>query len=165
MRFYITSLACLVAFTVFGQSPERGLIAQKAMVVSARAEASQIGADVLKKGGNAFDAMIATDLALAVSFPFAGNIGGGGFTLARKKDGSLIGIDYREAAPNKASRDMYLDEKGNPITSKSLEGPLASGIPGSVSGMFNAHVYAKLPMALLKFNNSSLTLFKLLASF
>ena len=120
-----------------------------AAVTSAHPLASMVGAAILQDGGNAFDAAIAVHFALAVVHPAAGNIGGGGFLLARTNNGKLIGLDFREAAPAKASRDMYLDEKGNPITSKSLEGPLASGIPGSVSGMFNAHVYAKLPMAQL----------------
>ena len=122
---------------------------QKAAVTSAHPLASMVGAAMMKDGGNAYDAAIAVQFTLAVVFPAAGNIGGGGFLLARTNNGKLIGLDFREAAPAKASRDMYLDEKGNPITSKSLEGPLASGIPGSVSGMFNAHVYAKLPMAQL----------------
>ncbi len=120
-----------------------------AAVTSAHPLASMIGAAILQDGGNAFDAAIAVHFALAVVHPSAGNIGGGGFLLARTNNGNLIGLDFREAAPAKASRDMYLDEKGNPISSKSLEGPLASGIPGSVSGMFNAHEYAKLPMAQL----------------
>jgi gamma-glutamyltranspeptidase/glutathione hydrolase len=108
-----------------------------------------VGAAILQDGGNAFDAAIAVHFALAVVHPAAGNIGGGGFLLARTNNGKLIGLDFRESAPAKANRDMYLDEKGNPISSKSLEGPLASGIPGSVSGMFNAHAFAKLPMAQL----------------
>jgi gamma-glutamyltranspeptidase/glutathione hydrolase len=120
-----------------------------AAVTSAHPLASMVGAAIMQEGGNAFDAAIAVHFALAVVHPSAGNIGGGGFLLARTNDGKLIGLDFREAAPAIASRDMYLDEKGNPITSKSLEGPLASGIPGSVSGMFNAHGYAKLPMAQL----------------
>lgn len=120
-----------------------------AAVTSAHPLASMVGAAIMQDGGNAFDAAIAIHFALAVVHPSAGNIGGGGFLLARTNNGKLIGLDFREAAPAIASRDMYLDEKGNPITSKSLEGPLASGIPGSVSGMFNAHVYAKLPMAQL----------------
>jgi gamma-glutamyltranspeptidase/glutathione hydrolase len=107
------------------------------------------GAAMMKDGGNAFDAAIATQFALAVVFPGAGNIGGGGFLLSRKADGTLIGIDYREAAPSKASRDMYLDDKGNPITKKSLDGASASGIPGSVAGMISTHAYAKLPLAVL----------------
>ncbi len=120
-----------------------------AAVTSAHPLASMVGAAIMQDGGNAFDAAIAVHFALAVLHPSAGNIGGGGFLLARINNGKLIGLDFREAAPAIASRDMYLDEKGNPITLKSLEGPLASGIPGSVSGMFNAHVYAKLPMAQL----------------
>jgi len=120
-----------------------------AAVTSAHPLASMVGAAIMQDGGNAFDAAIAVHFALAVVHPSAGNIGGGGFLLARTNKGKLIGLDFREAAPAIASRDMYLDEKGNPITSKSLEGPLASGIPGSVSGMFNAHIYAKLPMAQL----------------
>ena len=120
-----------------------------AAVTSAHPLASMVGAAIMQDGGNAFDAAIAVHFALAVVHPSAGNIGGGGFLLARTNNGKLIGLDFREAAPAIASRDMYLDEKGNPITLKSLEGPLASGIPGSVSGMFNAHVYAKLPMAQL----------------
>jgi gamma-glutamyltranspeptidase/glutathione hydrolase len=120
-----------------------------AAVTSAHPLASMVGAAILQDGGNAFDAAIAVHFALAVVHPAAGNIGGGGFLLARTNNGKLIGLDFREAAPAKANRDMYLDEKGNPLTSKSLEGPLASGIPGSVSGMFVAHTHAKLPMAQL----------------
>lgn len=120
-----------------------------AAVTSAHPLASMVGAAIMKDGGNAFDAAIAVHFALAVVHPAAGNIGGGGFLLARTHNGQLIGLDFREAAPAKSARDMYLDEKGNPISSKSLEGPLASGIPGTVSGMFNAHKYAKLPMAQL----------------
>ena len=120
-----------------------------AAVTSAHPLASMAGAAMMKDGGNAFDAAIATQFALAVVFPGAGNIGGGGFMLARKANGELIGIDYREAAPSKASRDMYLDDKGNPITKKSLDGASASGIPGSVAGMVSTHAYAKLPLAVL----------------
>ena len=81
------------------------------MVVSAREEASQIGTDILKKGGNAFDAMVATQLALAVAYPYAGNIGGGGFMVYRKANGEIGTLDFREKAPLKASKDMYLDKK------------------------------------------------------
>ena len=83
-----------------------GLIADNAMVVSARAEASQIGVSILKKGGNAFDAMIATELALAVAYPFAGNIGGGGFMVYRTNEGKTGALDYREKAPLAASKNM-----------------------------------------------------------
>ncbi len=122
----------------------------KAAVTSAHPLASMVGAEIMKSyGGNAFDGAIATQFALAVVHPAAGNIGGGGFLLARKTNGELIGIDYREAAPSKATRDMYLDEKGNPIKSKSLDGASASGIPGSVAGIFATLAYAKLPLATL----------------
>ncbi|MBP2833961.1 gamma-glutamyltransferase [Aquimarina sp. U1-2] len=119
--------------------PVRGLIAQKAMVVSARKEASKIGADIMKKGGNAFDAMIATEMALAVSYPFAGSLGGGGFMVYRKHTGETGALDYREKAPLAASKNMYLDEKGNPIPDKSTIGALAIGVPGTVAGLFAVH--------------------------
>jgi len=118
-------------------------------VTSAHALASMVGATMMQEGGNAFDAAIATQLSLAVVFPGAGNIGGGGFMLARKVNGELIGIDYREAAPASASRDMYLDAQGNPIDGKSTRGASASGIPGSIAGMISTHAYAKLPFAKL----------------
>ena len=118
-------------------------------VTSAHPLASMVGAAMMQEGGNAFDAAIAAQLSLAVVFPGAGNIGGGGFMLARKVNGELIGIDYREAAPASASRDMYLDEQGNPIDGKSTRGSSASGIPGSIAGMISTHAYAKLPFAKL----------------
>jgi gamma-glutamyltranspeptidase/glutathione hydrolase len=117
----------------------------KASVSSAHPLASMVGATIMKKGGNAFDAAIATQLTLAVVYPGAGNIGGGGFLLGRKADGELIGIDYREAAPEKATRDMYLDKNGNPQLALSQSGHLASGIPGTVAGLFATMPYAKLP--------------------
>jgi gamma-glutamyltranspeptidase/glutathione hydrolase len=116
-----------------------GLVTDKAMVVSAREEASKIGIEIMKKGGNAFDAMVATELALAVSFPFAGNIGGGGFMVYRKANGEIGSLDYREKAPLAASKDMFLDEKGNVIKGKSLETALAIGVPGTVAGIFAVH--------------------------
>ena len=122
---------------------------QKAAVTSAHPLASMVGAAIMKDGGNAYDAAIAVQFTLAVVFPGAGNIGGGGFLLSRNKEGVLMGIDFREAAPSKAHRDMYLDEKGNPIDGMSKLGASASGVPGSVAGMFSAHPYAKLPMKTL----------------
>lgn len=119
----------------------------QAAVTSAHPLASLIGAAMMQQGGNAFDGAIATQFALAVVFPGAGNIGGGGFMLARKSNGELIGIDYRETAPANGSRDMYLDEKGNPLPNKSTSGASASGIPGSVAGMVSTHAYAKLTLA------------------
>jgi gamma-glutamyltranspeptidase/glutathione hydrolase len=117
----------------------------KASVSSAHPLASMVGAAIMKEGGNAFDAAIATQLTLAVVYPGAGNIGGGGFLLGRKANGELIGIDYREAAPEKATRDMYLDKNGNMQPTLSLSGHLASGIPGTVAGLFATLPYAKLP--------------------
>lgn len=119
--------------------PVKGLIADSAMVVSARNEASTIGAYILKKGGNAFDAMIATDLALAVVHPTAGNIGGGGFIVYRTNTGEAGALDFREKAPLAAHRDMYLDEDGNVIPGKSTLGALAVGVPGTVAGLFEIH--------------------------
>ena len=115
------------------------LIVEKAMVVSAREEASKIGVSIMKQGGNAFDAMIATDLALLVSYPVAGNIGGGGFMVYRMKDGTTGSLDYREKAPIAATKDMYLDEDGtvNPVSSKI--GALAVGVPGTIAGLFEVH--------------------------
>ena len=118
---------------------EYGMIAEKAMVVSARTEASKIGVDIMKKGGNAFDAMIATDLALAVAYPFAGNLGGGGFMVYRLNDGTTGALDYREKAPLAASRNMYLDDEGNIIKDKSTLGAMAVGIPGTIAGLFEVH--------------------------
>ena len=125
-----------------------GLIANKAMVVSARAEASKIGSDIMKKGGNAFDAMIATELALAVAYPYAGNIGGGGFMVYRKANGETGTLDYREKAPLAATKDMFLDQNGNVIPGKSTKTPLAIGIPGTIAGVFAVHKkLGSLPMA------------------
>ena len=117
----------------------------KASVSSAHPLASMVGAAIMKKGGNAFDAAIATQLTLAVVYPGAGNIGGGGFLLGRKSNGELLGIDYREAAPERASRDMYLDKNGNVQMALSQSGHLASGIPGTIAGLFATLAYAKLP--------------------
>lgn len=118
--------------------PKIGLIAEKAMVVSAREEASKIGLEILQKGGNAFDAMMATEMALAVTYPFAGNLGGGGFMVYRMADGSVGSIDFREKAPLAATRDMYLDENGEFLSDLSTRGALASGVPGTIAGIFEA---------------------------
>jgi gamma-glutamyltranspeptidase/glutathione hydrolase len=121
------------------------LTATHGCVVSAHPLASEIGLAIMKKGGNAFDAMIATQLALAVVYPGAGNLGGGGFTLARKANDSLVALDYREMAPSKAGRDMYIDSNGNARTDLSQNGHLSSGVPGTVAGLFAEYKYAKLP--------------------
>ncbi len=122
--------------------------AKNGMVVSAHAEASQAGVDIMKQGGNAVDAAVATGFALAVTYPVAGNIGGGGFMVIRNADGTATSFDYREKAPAAASRDMYLDEEGNVIPMLSRRGYLASGVPGAVAGMLAAHEkYGKLSLA------------------
>lgn len=118
---------------------KESVIVDSAMVVSAKEEASKIGIQILKKGGNAFDAMVATELALAVSFPVAGNIAGGGFMIYRTKEGEIGALDYREKAPIRASRNMYLDENGDFISNKSKVGALAVGVPGTIAGIFAVH--------------------------
>ena len=120
-------------------NPNLGPTADSAMVVSAREEASSIGLSIMKKGGNAFDAMVATEMALAVSYPFAGNLGGGGFMVYRKADGETGSLDYREKAPILATKTMYQDEDGNVIPEKSMYGSLAVGVPGTVAGIFATH--------------------------
>ncbi len=116
-----------------------GLVTKNAMVVSAREEASKIGIEIMKKGGNAFDAMVATEMALAVAYPFAGNLGGGGFMVYRKADGTVGGLDYREKAPQSAHKDMYLDSLGKVIPNMSTEGATAIGVPGTVAGIIEVH--------------------------
>ncbi|PWH10280.1 gamma-glutamyltransferase [Bacteroidetes bacterium SCGC AAA795-G10] len=111
----------------------------KAAVVSARKEASDIGITILNKGGSAFDAMIATDLALTVCFPNAGNISGGGFLVYRTASGEVGSLDYREKAPLNAYEKMYLDENGDVIPEKSTLGGLAVGVPGTVAGLAEIH--------------------------
>ena len=120
-------------------NPTLGPTADSAMVVSAREEASSIGLSIMQKGGNAFDAMVATEMALAVSYPFAGNLGGGGFMVYRKADGETGSLDYREKAPLLATKTMYQDEDGNVIPEKSMYGSLAVGVPGTVAGIFATH--------------------------
>lgn len=124
-----------------------GLVSDHAMVVSAREEASRIGSEIMQKGGNAFDAMVATQLALAVAYPVAGNIGGGGFMVYRKSNGDVGALDYREKAPLAASKNMYLDSLGNVIPGKSTLGANAIGVPGSVAGILAVHQkFGALPL-------------------
>lgn len=132
------SLFVLFFLSLF-TSAQTGLIADKAMVVSAREEASKIGVTILKKGGNTFDAMVATELALAVAYPYAGNIGGGGFMVYRKTNGETGALDYREKAPKSATKNMFLDKDGKIIKGKSTETPLAIGVPGTIAGIFAVH--------------------------
>lgn len=122
--------------------------AEQGMVVSAHVEASQAGLEILKQGGNAVDASVATGFALAVVYPVAGNIGGGGFMVVRFADGTSTTFDYREKAPMAATRNMFLDSTGAFVPQRSQRGYLASGVPGSVAGLLKAHErYGQLPLA------------------
>ena len=143
MRKIILVLTILLLFsnckTKSKEEKITGLITEKAMVVSAREEASKIGSDILKKGGNAYDAMVATQLALAVVYPVAGNIGGGGFMIYRANDGKTGALDFREKAPLNAHKNMYLDTEGNVIPGKSSFGVHSVGVPGTIAGLFEVY--------------------------
>ncbi|MTG97645.1 MULTISPECIES: gamma-glutamyltransferase [Myroides] len=128
---------------VIAQNPETF---KNGVIVSAHPEASRVGVEILKKGGNAVDAAVAVELALAVVYPNAGNIGGGGFMIYRGKDGRVDALDYREKAPSQARENMYWSGDGQAITELSMKGALASGVPGTVDGMVKAHAkYGSLP--------------------
>ena len=129
----------LISFSFYAQTKPTGLVTSKAMVVCARKEASQIGVAIMKKGGNAFDAMIATQLALAIAYPYAGNISGGGFMVYRKSNGEIGSLDFREKAPLLASKDMYLDKNGEVIPKLSEDGVLSVGVPGTIAGIYAVH--------------------------
>src|SRR5471032_979826 len=135
MRRSLTVLLCLVlaALSVPVHAVRQPLRAKHGMVVTMEAQAADVGVAVLKAGGNAVDAAVAMGFAMAATHPFAGNLGGGGFMLIRFADGRSTFIDFRERAPEKASRDMYLDAKGN-LTRDSIEGCRSSGVPGTVRG-------------------------------
>ncbi|RVU92076.1 gamma-glutamyltransferase [Flavobacterium columnare] len=124
---------CFYAQTV------KGVVSEQAMIVSARKEASDIGIQILKKGGNAFDAMVATELALAVCYPQAGNIGGGGFMVYRKANGNTGSLDYREKAPIRAYKDMFLDKNKDVIEGLSTSSGSAVGVPGTIAGVLEVH--------------------------
>lgn len=152
--FFTGAFITVSLYSVWAQPPksyatdysiQKKMTCQKGAVVSAHPLASIVGLKILKLGGNAIDAAIATQLALAVVYPNAGNIGGGGFMVAHLKNGKNITIDYREKAPAKASRDMYLDEKGNAQLNLSQYSHLASGVPGTIAGLFAGMKYARLP--------------------
>lgn len=146
--FQFLFLYILCSFFSENVDAQTGLIANKAMVVSAREEASKIGVEIMQKGGNAFDAMVATELALAVAYPYAGNLGGGGFMVYRKANGEIGSLDYREKAPLAAHKTMFLDKEGNVIKGKSTESPLAIGVPGTIAGVFAVHKkLGSLPMS------------------
>lgn len=140
-RFFLLLLVVSAGACKMPQTRERitGTISDSAMVVCAHPLAAQVGADILKKGGNAVDAAIATQFALAVVYPSAGNIGGGGFMVLRQMDGKVSTLDYREKAPVAATTGMYLDSSGNVIYGLSEKGHKSAGVPGSVAGMVEAH--------------------------
>jgi len=141
--FITSTLSCNQPGTITRQvriqsEREIGVIADSAMVVSAHPLASEVGVDIMKKGGNAVDAAIAVQFALAVVFPEAGNIGGGGFFVIRESNANYHTLDFREKAPMNATRDMYLDDSGDAMEMKSQRGALAAGVPGAVDGMVKA---------------------------
>src|SRR5215471_7453744 len=138
LKLLISGLAIVAAGSSAWSEGLRPVHAKRAMVVSVHQEASKVGAEILRQGGNAVDAAVATGFALAVVHPAAGNIGGGGFMLLRKANGELHFLDFREKAPKAASRDMYLDAQGNVIPKASLIGYKAIGVPGSVAGLVYA---------------------------
>lgn len=147
---FIRSILFLIFITgtVFAQigTPKRY---QNGLVVSANREASEVGVEILKMGGNAIDAAVATHFALAVTFPAAGNIGGGGFLVVRFQNGEVKTLDFREKAPERAYKDMYLDAQGN-VTDKSVVGHWSVGVPGSVDGMLEAlERYGSMPLDLV----------------
>lgn len=149
--FFLLAVFCTEAQKINSRqySVQKKINCGKGAVVSAHPLASMVGLSILKKGGNAIDAAIAMQLALAVVYPGAGNIGGGGFMVAHLKNGQNVSLDYREKAPAKATRDMYLDEAGNPLMHLSQDGQLAAGVPGTVAGLFASMKYAKLPFKTL----------------
>ena len=128
----------------YSYTSNKKLTGSNGAVVSAHPLASQVGVEIMKDGGNAVDAAIATQLALAVVYPAAGNIGGGGFMVAMLSNGKTLALDYREKAPGAAHRDMYLDKDGEVIKGRSTEGHQAAGVPGTVAGLFESARYAKL---------------------
>ncbi len=142
----ILACACLLACPTV-QARDRGeACARGGTVVTASPPATAVGVEILKRGGNAVDAAVAVGFALAVTYPQAGNLGGGGFLLLRPGSGESIFIDFRETAPAAASRDMYLDSLGNVIDGLSTIGALAAGVPGTVAGLHKAHeLHGSLP--------------------
>jgi gamma-glutamyltranspeptidase/glutathione hydrolase len=143
----LLALVCLVTTPLLAASKEP-VRARRGMVASTSEIASRVGTDVMRQGGNAVDAAVAVSLALAVTWPSAGNLGGGGFMLVRKADGTAEALDYRERAPLAASRDMYLDAQGNVVKGMSTEGYRAVAVPGTVAGLILAHKrHGKLPWA------------------
>jgi gamma-glutamyltranspeptidase/glutathione hydrolase len=159
INFLFSPLICLIVFWILSIVPlpaqainpyvytiPKSATANSGMIVSAHPLASAAGVEILRRGGNAVDAAIAVQFALAVVLPEAGNIGGGGFLVAVMSDGKKLAIDFREKAPGSSSRNMYLDHQGNPVEGSSWYGAFSAGVPGSVDGMMLAHQYGKLPL-------------------
>src|SRR5216684_2215874 len=138
MRKLIATLLLLSSTTAYAALRDP-VVARHGMVASTSEIASRVGVDIMKKGGNAVDAAVAVALAMAVTWPAAGNLGGGGFMLIRNADGTSEAIDYRERAPLAASRDMYLDANGKVIKDASTNGYKAIGVPGTVAGLMLVH--------------------------
>ena len=141
----LTNKSSISALDPYNYDIRKKVIAENGAVVSAHPLASKVGIEILRQGGNAVDAAIAIQLALAVVYPGAGNLGGGGFMVARLSDGKELAIDYREVAPGLAHRDMYLDSAGEARTDKSQDGHLSCGVPGTVAGLFASSKFARLP--------------------
>jgi gamma-glutamyltranspeptidase/glutathione hydrolase len=141
VRFVTHILLPAVAFaSAAAQQTDSGIVSSRdGMVVSTSSFASDVGAAILKRGGNAVDAAVATAFALAVTHPSAGNIGGGGFMVVRPKSGAPITIDYRERAPSRSTQTMYLDSTGRIARQLTATGYLAPGVPGTVAGLYAAH--------------------------
>ena len=142
MRRSITltlALQLLFSFTAYAQHGRTPAPAKNGMVVSSHFLASEVGKDILEKGGNAIDAAVATAFALSVTLPSAGNIGGGGFIVYHGADGTTTTFNFREKAPLAAFAEMYLDENGKIKNNSNKEGALSVGVPGTVAGLFLAH--------------------------
>src|SRR5580693_3343805 len=147
--FLLLAVAAQHTMDAYHYLPQKKVECTHGAVVSAHPLASKVGLLILKQGGNAVDAAIATQLALAVVYPGAGNIGGGGFMVAHLGNGKNLAIDFREKAPGNASRDMYLDTNGKAQTNLSQNGTLSSGVPGTIAGLFAEAKYGKLPFSKL----------------
>ena len=147
ISFTVASLALFAGAFALAQSqpqlattlrtipPAQGIVARSGMVVAQESRAARIGVEILDRGGNAVDAAVAVGFAMAVTYPRAGNLGGGGFMVIHLADGRDTSIDYRETAPAAATKDMFLDAQGNPDPKKSRDSGLAVGVPGTVAGL------------------------------
>src|ERR1700733_9221201 len=147
--FNLSAYAQQAGVHPYSYAIQKKIICSHGAVVSAHPLASEVGVSILQQGGNAVDAAIATQFALAVVYPGAGNIGGGGFMIARLASGKNIAVDFREEAPSRSSRNMYLDSAGNAQTQLSQTGHLSAGVPGTVAGIFTYLKYGRLPLKTL----------------